>query len=147
MDFQYKMVNIYADSSNNLIIVPTGRSENWGANMEIDCALQLNNPYDDQQLANILKEAMSKCFSLIPSETDKKSTLEKVLGINGYSKATKGRRLVVFNWNHHEGYSMTPTKKSRGYDHLEEKAILLGQNPTDEELVKSFEKALRLSID
>jgi hypothetical protein len=147
MDFQYKNVFIYADSYGNLIIIPTGISTNWGAIMGIDCVLQLSNPYDDRQLVNSLKEGMAKCFSLIPDDTIKTSSLERLLGIKGYSKATKGRRLVSFDWNIEDGYTFTPTVKKKGYVSLEEQVIRLGHNPTDDELVKSFKNALSESTN
>lgn len=143
------MVNIYFDKNKNLIVIPTGESENYGrAIMELDIVYQLNIPYSDEQLVRILKESLSKCFSEKPFNDIKQSALERYLNINGYSRAVKGLNLVVLGWDDEQGYYVTPTNKipKQGFVSIEDKIISLGMNLDDQILAKAMKEAFRIAI-
>jgi hypothetical protein len=145
MVHDYKVVSIYADSEENLIIIPNGESPELGLTMEIDLVNELNCPYSDEQLEETLLNNMDQCYSILPDETSKQSVLEKHLGVRGYSKATNGRKHVIFKWSASDGYLITPTVRKRGYFLLPDQAIALGKSFKNGELANAVKKALVLS--
>ena len=147
MEFLYKNVSIYADTSDNLIIIPTGNSEKWGGAVDIDLAFQLNSPYTDEELEESINKALVQCFSLKPNEDIKETVIERFLKIKGYSKAVKERRFVSLFWNVNEGYIITPTKKvpRQGYVHINDKSFRLGLKPQMGEIGLAIREAMKLS--
>ncbi|WP_430509153.1 hypothetical protein [Gottfriedia solisilvae] len=149
MDYAFKAVTIYVDSKDNLFNVPNGISEKYGgASMEIDKIRSLDSPYTDNQIEELLKDALSLCFSLNPNEEDTSLTpIEKFLGVKGYAKAVKDKKLIVLNWNIDEGYYITPTEKlpRKGYAHLKKYRINLGLELMKGELAKAVRDAIQLS--
>jgi len=147
MKYRYRYVSIYADSSDNLIIIPTGVQEKWGGAVDIDLAVQLNSPYSDEELEKVVFTAFDKCFSITPDEQIKETAIEKFLNVKGYSKAVKDRRFISFFWNDDEGYIITPTQKvpRQGYCHLNDKAFRLGMTPKSNEIAKAIREAVLIS--
>lgn len=148
MQYQYRTVHIYADIKDNLIIVPTARSEKWGgATMEIDLITQLNLPYSDEELEEALKKALEQCHSKAPNDDLKITVMETFLNVKGYSKAVKDKKLINFNWRIDEGYKITPTQKipKKGYVHLKDKEIMLGQDLKTGELARAVKEAISIS--
>jgi hypothetical protein len=89
MKYDYKSVQICADSNQNLISIPTGKSEKWGT-LTIDSILELKIPYSDEQLEQELINSMDRCYSKVPNNDLKISDLENYLGIKGFAKACQG---------------------------------------------------------
>jgi hypothetical protein len=147
MKYNYKSVHIYADSSQNLILIPTGESKKWGGTLEIEAVTELKAPYSDEQLEQELINSMDRCYSLKPDESLKESVLEKFLGIKGFSKACKGLKIILFEWLAKDGFFFTPTNKVKGegYLHLSEQKISLGKSFNKGDLANTVKKAIELS--
>jgi hypothetical protein len=147
MGFNYKLVHIYSDLNQNLIFIPTGESKKWGGTLAIDSVTELKHPYSDEQLEEALNSSLDRCYSLKPDESLKESALEKYLGVKGFSKACKGKKLVLFEWLAKEGFSFTPTDKVKGegYNHLSEQKISFGKNVNKGDLANAVKKAIELS--
>ncbi|WP_033166102.1 hypothetical protein [Clostridium sp. KNHs205] len=147
MEYLYRYVSIYADPQNNLIIIPTGCSPTRGTTVDLDLAVQLLQPYTDQELERMIYQIMDECFSVIPDDEDKVTPIEKLLKIKGYSRAVKERRFISFLWDIDEGYIITPTKKvpRQGYCHMVDKSFRLGMNPKEGEIAKAIREAMKLS--
>jgi len=145
MEHAFKNVDVYVDNSENLIAIPHGHSKKYSM-AGLDIILTLSSPYDDEQLAIFLEDAMSKCFCQEADDNSGLSSLEKHLQIKGYSKATKSRRLVGFEWFADQGYVLMPTQKKRGFVHMEDKKINLGHEVSKETLAAAFREAMAISI-
>jgi hypothetical protein len=145
MEIDYRSVSIYVDSTNNFLIVPTGSSLKWGI-IEIGIINELKQPYSDQEMEEELVESMKQCHSKPPEELSSISMIEQYLGIKGYERATKGRKLIIFSWNVDDGYYVTPTEKAtKGYTILNEKSIYLGHSFEKLILANAIKQALELS--
>ena len=75
------------------------------------------------------------------------TAIEKILGIKGYSKAVKNKKLVLVDWDIDEGYTVTPTEKipRRGYVHLIELAKKLPLDCSKNRLAEAVIEAFHLS--
>ncbi|MDD2372739.1 MAG: hypothetical protein PHI03_13845 [Bacteroidales bacterium] len=146
MKITYKTVNVYVDEKDNLLALPTGESDKYGLK-NLDIVFQLSSPYNDSQLEQFLIAAMDKCYSLKADDTPGPTVLEKHLGIKGYAKAVKSRRLVNYDWVLNSGYVVIPTNKKprQGFVHQEDKTIKLGKELKTGELAKAFREAMQLS--
>ncbi len=147
MEYLYKILFIYADPNDNLIILPTGTSPKRGTTVGLDLPFQLFNPYTDEELEKEVHQAMDCCFCIIPEDNDRVTPLEKLLKIKGYSRAVKERRFISFFWNVDEGYIITPSQKTprQGYNSIKGKEIRLGLNPKEGEIAKAIREAMKLS--
>jgi hypothetical protein len=143
MVHDYKSVNIYADPQDTLFLIPNGESSD-GLTMGLDIIHELKPPYTEEELENALLESMDLCYSEFPSEQPN-SIIVRHLGLKSYSKATKDKRYVMFKWTSDEGYTVTPSIKKRGYEHLTEQSIFLGKSFKNGELANAVKKALALS--
>jgi len=143
----HKHVTIYADKDNNLIVNANGIIDKWGGIIAgIDVIESLNAPFKDSEVERLLFSMMDKCCSLTPEEGGA-SPIEKYLGVKGYAKAVKGKKLINFTWRINEGYTVTPTKREKkGFVHLDEKKLLLGENIVDGALAKALKRAIEESI-
>lgn len=147
MNLDYRLVNIYADPNNNLIIISNGQSQKWGGvTAEIDVVNIMTFPYSDEEVEEALINAMKLCYTKNPDD-DNLSPIEKYLRVKGYSKAVKDKRLVCFRWDIDDGYYLIPTEKipKRGFVHKEDKAIMLGEAIGKGKLSASLKEALGLS--
>lgn len=147
MEYDYKSISIYADAADNLLIIPSGYYEKYGGTKDIAIVNQLNVPYSEIELDEMLKLALEQCYSLKPDEDLKITVIEKFLNIKGYSKAVKQRRWIGLEWDYKNGYTISPTQKiqKRGYVIIEEKIIKLGHENTSGELAKAVIEAMQLS--
>jgi hypothetical protein len=143
MKTEFNAVQIYIDSKNNLIIIPTALTSQRSIK-EINLVNVLNSPYTDEQLEAALMKSMKQCHSIKPDESSDESIIEKHLGINGYTKAIKNLRFVSFSWIKDEGYLIGPSVKSRG-GFTGFKRINLGNTLEKGQLAKAFKEALEES--
>lgn len=149
MEYPYKCVQIYVDVKNNLYIAPTSRSEKWGgAIMEIDLISQLNSPYSDYELEEVILKAMEFCYTKDPDDNLKSTAIEKFFNIKGYSRAVKDKRLITFEWSNNIGFTVTPTCKiqKKGYVNIEDKIFLLGHNLERDALANAVRESITLSF-
>ncbi|MDR7073554.1 hypothetical protein [Fictibacillus barbaricus] len=77
----------------------------------------------------------------------KQSIIERVLGINGYGKATKNLKLIQFEWNKKDGYDVRPyqRKPRRGYVIMEEQIIQLGKKIVPGQLAQAVKRAIKIA--
>ncbi|PGY13198.1 hypothetical protein [Bacillus sp. AFS031507] len=145
----YGSVAIYCDSSNNLIIIPYGESQKLdGLNKEIDVVSKLNHPYDDLELEKTLINSLELCHSKNPDDGENKRTIiERELGIRGYAKATKSLKIINFSWNKEDGYDVRPFQRipRRGYVEMEEQVIPLGKKIVPGQLAEALKKAINVA--
>lgn len=146
MRITFKTVSVYADEKDNLLALPAGESEKYGLK-DLDIVFQLNSPYNDSQLEQFLIGAINKSYSQKADDILRPTVLEKYLGVKGYAKAVKSRRLVGFDWFLDSGYVVMPTNKipKQGFVHQEDKAIKLGKETKSGELARAFREAMQLS--
>ncbi|WP_127531737.1 hypothetical protein [Paenibacillus kobensis] len=125
---EFKRVSIYVDKTNNLIVIANGLIDKWGGMIkEIDMVEQLSFPYEENNVETILLQMMNNWCALTPEEVGS-TPLEKCLGLQGYTKAVKGRKFIDFSWRINEGYFVTPTRREKtGFVSLKDKRIMLGQ--------------------
>lgn len=145
MDIDFRIVNIYVDKYNNMLAIPIGQSKKLnGAIVDLDIVNELQFPYSDEYLEDVLKKTLNQCFSQVPNDTTNVSSLERYLNVKGFSKAVKDKKLVVFGWNCDEGYYVIPTNKvpKRGFVDIEDRKLYLG----DELKVGVLAKAIKESI-
>ena len=149
MDYSFKDVTVYADSKENLWIVPSGSNERWGGTIEIDIVHHLVPPYSHYDLGIMLMTAFAECYSKKYDWNSNRSAIEKFLGVKGYAKAVSGKKLVSISWKQGKGYEVTPTKKEqkpkRGYVHMEDKILNLNEQATAEQLGEAVKEAIRIS--
>ncbi len=149
MKINHKSVLIYSDKNLNLICIPTGKSKNFGgAIMGLDIVHELKYPYSNDELENTLMISMNECYSQVPINTTEKSSLERYLNINGFSKAVKNKKLIAFEWDCDDYYYIVPTAKipKRGYVDMEDKKIILGIEIKKGKLAEGIKEAICLSI-
>ncbi|MBS4198144.1 hypothetical protein KHA93_00530 [Bacillus sp. FJAT-49732] len=104
MRTNHGIASIFSDLEGNLIIIPNSRSKKYeGSLSQVDTVFKLNSPFSDSELEGKLNKALDLFDVLTPDEESKESVIEKVLGIKGYSKATKSLKYVSIYWNEHEG--------------------------------------------
>ncbi|MGI6712264.1 MAG: hypothetical protein ACOX4L_06015 [Bacillota bacterium] len=146
MKITYKAVSVYVDEKDNLIVLPSGESDKYGL-MDLDIVFQLDSPYSDNQLEQLLIDVMDKCYSQKADDTPGPTVLEKYLGVKGYAKAVKNRRFVSFEWFLASGYVVIPTNKVPKHVFVlqEDKAIKLGKVFKSGELARAFREAMQLS--
>jgi hypothetical protein len=151
MEYTYKSLTVYADSTGNLIIFPTTVAEmrgvTGGAIVGIDLPHQLKPPFDNSVMENEIQKAFDECYS---KEADLSSTpIERFLKIKGYGKAVEGKKLVSVRWTEDTGYVVIPTRKEhkpkRGYIHLNEQSINLGKQFAPGEMAKAVRTAIEIS--
>ena len=148
MDISFRIVNIYVDKNNNLLIIPTGESKKLcGALIDLDIVNKLQFPYSDEDLEEILKKSLNECFSKKPNDLTSESSLERYLNVKGFSKAVKDRKLVVFGWNCDEGYYVIPTNKipKRGFVDIEDKKFDIGKELRDGILAKAIKASIQIA--
>jgi hypothetical protein len=138
-------VDIYADPSNNLIIISTGENKN-GDTVLIDVVSRVKYPYEEIDLEETLFKHLELCHSKIP-EGDNETVLEKVTRKKGYGKATKNLRLTSVFWNIDIGFLVEPFQRvpRKGYRVLDEHKILLGKKPEPGRLATAVKKSIELS--
>ena len=143
---EYKQVVIYTDKKNNLIVIANGLINKWGGIIkEIDIVEQLNSPYEEKDVEEVLLQMMSKWNTLDPEEVGL-TPLEKFLGVKGYAKAVKGRKCIDFSWRINEGYSITPTKREKiGFVSIKDKRIDLGLKIVPGKLYSALIEAIEQS--
>lgn len=139
----YRQVTIYVDKNKNLIAVANGLIDKWGGIIsEIDVVEQLNFPYEPEEVEQLLIDIMGKCHSLIPEEGGF-SPLEKLLGVKGYAKAVKGKKLIKFAWRKDHGYYISPSiREKKGFVTPVEKEIMLGETIGKGALAAAVEQAI-----
>ncbi len=147
MKDEYKSVHIYVDTENNILLFPIGICKERGTTKEIDLAIEIKYPYTDEQLEKTLIEAMEKCYSLEADSNTQISPIEKYLKIKGYTKAIKDKKMIHFLWDKKEGYYLLPTanQQKKGFKHLANDMIYLGNELKIGELAKSVREAMKLS--
>lgn len=139
---EYKQVDIYVYGKRIIMIANGIINKCGGIIANIDVVKEVENPNSEEQIESALEYVFQKCHSLTPVENDI-TPLEKYLGVKGYEKAIKGTKLVIYSCDREEGYSLTPTKKQKGFDFLDDKKIHLGH-----EIIKgNLAKALREAIE
>jgi hypothetical protein len=144
----YKQLNIYFDiKSSNIIIISTGRNAVYGGTSEIDRIQEVGYPYDAEQLYQKITNSLNNCYSLESYINDKPTPIENYLKIKGYGKAVKGKKLLILSWSLDTGYIIVPTEKikKRGYVHIQDKMIKLGQELEKNNLLHSIIQATRAS--
>ncbi len=142
----YKQVDIYVDKNRNLIVVANGLIDKWGGIIAgIDVVEKLDVPYTEDMLKNLLISMMDKWCSRVPVEGDP-SPLEKFLGVKGYSKAVKGRKLICFSWNNEEGYIIRPSiREKKGFSLQDDQKITLGKDIQGNVLADAITQAIEAS--
>lgn len=144
----YGVVLIYCNQHNDLIIISCGESKKLdGLSRAIDVVAKVNFPYNELELEETLLRSMELCHSQEPDVESKQSTIERVLGINGYGKATKNHKLIQFEWNKKDGYDLRPYQRipRRGYVLMEEQVIPLGKKIVAGQLAGSVNKAINVA--
>ena len=142
----FKRISIYADESDNLLMIPTGYHKQYGA-VDIGIVNALNAPYSDEQLEQLVVYTFSQCYSLKPSEyLQRDFPLAKYLGVKRYSKSVQGRRLLGIDWSIKSGYTITPTKNNGngGFTGIGEKIHLVSDYQAGE-LANAIGKAMVIS--
>lgn len=72
--------------------------------------------------------------------------MEKYLGVKGYAKAVRGKKLVEFSWSNNEGYVVTPTNREKlEFVSQDTKKILLGNQIKAGELYCTLVRAIEVS--
>lgn len=148
MDIDLRIVNIYVDKDNNLLIIPTGESKKLcGALIDLDIVNELQFPYSDEDLEEILIKSLNECFSKKPYDLTSESSLERYLNVKGFSKAVKDRKLIVFGWNCDEGYYVIPTNKipKRGFVDIEERKFYIGMELREGILAKAIRESIKVA--
>ena len=147
MSITYKTVSVYIDENDNIIAIPVGESEKYGL-MGIDIVFSLSSPYSDEQLEQLLLEAMKKCYFQKADDSSGVSPLEKFLKVKGYAKAVKNKRLISFDWFKDEGYIVIPTEKKPryGFVNIDDKSIRLGTEFKSGMLANAFREAMKISV-
>ncbi len=148
MNYKFRIVEIYVDSSGNLVFLPTGISEKLkGAIKTINLPTQLMVPYTSELIGKTALLVMEQCFSKSPDNDFKETILEHLYNIKGYNKAVKGRKLVTFEWREEEGYKIVPHDKidKQGYVIKKDEVIYLGKDLTYEKLADALAKAIEIS--
>ncbi|EKD94630.1 MAG: hypothetical protein ACD_26C00004G0001 [uncultured bacterium] len=141
MIITYRVVFVYVDKKDNLLIIPTGESEKYGT-MGLDLFYQLDSPYSNDELEKTLHEALDMCCSKKPQDDTTESSIERHLKVKGFSKAVKDKKLVSVNWNIDDGFYVTPTQKipKKGYVHMND--IILGKELEYGALTKALKFAI-----
>lgn len=140
LEGEFKYIQVYADVCDNLILVPTGFNKE-GLLMGIDMVIRLDSPYTDEQLETAIFEAMNNCFL---KEADAASGLERHLGVKGYAKAVKDRRLVIIRREKGVGYIINSSIKNRE-NYVFNEEINLGEVLEEGIVAKAFRQALAMS--
>lgn len=104
----FRSVSIYADQDENLIGIPCGRSEKYGA-ADIDVVLRLKAPYTDERLERYVEEVMDACYTKEHNDKSDYSAIEKYRKIKGFPAATKDLTLLTVVKTEGAGYSIMPT--------------------------------------
>lgn len=144
MMLDFKRISIFADVSDNLLLIPTGYHKQYGA-VDIGIVNALDSPYSDEQLEQTILDTFSQCYSLKPSEyIVRDNPLCKYLGVKRYSKATQGRRLVSIEWNRKSGYEIWPMVNmgKDGFDSHGDGMTHLSTQFRDGELARAIIKAM-----
>ena len=111
----------------------------------IDIIERITAPYEAKEVERVLLSMMDNWCSLVPVEGEL-SPLEKLLGVKGYAKAVKGKKLIHFTWSKKNGYSIVPTiREKTGFVVNEDKIINLGEVITTESLIEALYHALEIS--
>ncbi len=132
----YKCVTVYVDNDNNLIIVPISEFR------AIDCIFELRAPYTDGELEESIVKGLQLWGSMAPSNRDEQSPLERYLGVNKFSKASKGRKFIYIKWLKKDGYYVFPSEKENGNSYELSKETALGREFQAGELAKAFKQAV-----
>ena len=142
----YKTIFIYVDEKDNLIAIPTGESEKFGL-MGLDIINQLNIPYTDEELESLLINTLAQCYSKKADDSTNVSSLERFLGVKGFTTAVKKRRLVAFSWRYDKGYYITPTNKipKRGFVDMVDNELILGTELKYGVLARKFREAMKIA--
>ncbi|WP_054025025.1 hypothetical protein [Bacillus sp. FJAT-28004] len=121
----FKRLAIYFElDTQEMVILSCRKSLDSPCVEQIDVVQTLAAPYSMPELVGKLKLAFEQCFTK-DVEASRVSPIEKVLKIRGYSKATKNRKLVLVEWKKSDGYLVSPTVRTRGYEFLPDQDIML----------------------
>ncbi|RSD27794.1 hypothetical protein [Mesobacillus subterraneus] len=140
----YGFVSIFIDSFSNLYIIPNSPSKKYeGSLSQVEKVFKLAVPYTDEELEQKVNEALD-LFGVIEADDEgKESVIEKVMGIKGYSKATKTLKYISIYWDFEKGYVVEPyQKEKRGYTVLEERTIDVVRDYKPGQLAESIQQAL-----
>lgn len=140
----FKNVRIYYDVKGTIYLIPTGISRKFNVPMDIHIVNTLVQPITEDELDALLYKTLDQCYSLYPEE-DSISPIERFLKVRGYSKAVKDKKYVSLGWNTFEGYSVTPTQRSKGkkgYVHLESLTKTFTLEPGKGQLARAVLQAI-----
>lgn len=147
-----KAITVYIDSNDTLYAVPSSYSYAIHNPMESKILCTLSAPYAVEELEQFLLETMDLSFTKAIDDNDKKTAIEKHLGINGWSKAIHGLKIVHASWSTQEGYSVAPsvcTSAKEGFTGLKMDGNRYGkryENVAKNELAKTFLTAMEESV-
>lgn len=125
-ELDFRSISIYVDAKENLIGIPCGRSEKYGA-ADIDVVLRLKAPYTDERLEQYVEEVMDACYTKVHNDQSDYSAIEKYRKIKGFVQATKDLTLITVVKTPTGGYSIMPTFNDfeRGPLVIEDDEVLL----------------------
>ena len=144
----FKVIGIYVTAKQDVILIPSGKSEKWGgAIVKLELYHLLEKGYTAEQLDQEIYQTFNECYSQKPNDELKPSAIEKYLNIKGYAKATKGMKFVDVSWSNEDGYVVVPTINlaKNGFDHMEDQKIMLGKNVKPGELAEAVIRAMAIS--
>jgi hypothetical protein len=145
---KYKNVGIYINKQNDLYMVPSGSSKILGGGTkEINIVNELNAPYTDEAIEELLFITFEQCFSKNPDELVNVTPIELYLNIKGYSSAVRNKKYINCFWNDEIGYEITPTFKVpyNGYRHQMDKKIVIGKKVKPGDLANAVKAAINKS--
>ncbi|MCM3666263.1 hypothetical protein M3204_17745 [Mesobacillus subterraneus] len=140
----YGIVSIFIDSLGNLYIIPNSPSKKYeGSLSQVEKVFKLAAPYTYEELEQKVNVALDLFGVIKPDDESKESVIEKVMGLKGYSKATKTLKYISIYWDFEKGYSVEPfQKEKRGYTILEDKIIDVVRDYKPGQLAESILQAV-----
>ena len=145
--YDYKEVGIYFDLNLTLIGVPCGKSPKYGI-ASLDIFIVLESEYGDDKLEEFLEKLFDLCFTK-KSVEGQIDPLIKYTNAKSYAAAVKNFKLVEAQWLKNEGFSFTPTQKSKkhrgAFEPLEQEKITVPTLYEKGSLAKAFRQALSIA--
>jgi hypothetical protein len=150
VEYKYKTIDIFADINGSLIVIPHGRNEQTGGTINIDIVHHLTSSNNREELERTIILAFEECYSIKPNIDLKYSVVERYLGIKGYGKATKDKKLVTISWWQGKGFEIEPWKKMNKppkghYTLIKDGVIKIGIEPKTGELAEAVRKAIDIA--
>lgn len=147
-----KQISVYIDGKDTLYAIPSSYSYKIHNPISSSILCTLSAPYTVEELEQFLLGTLDLSFTKPIDDNDKKTALEKYLGINGWSKAIHGMKNISVSWSTQEGYSVTPMafiSAREGYGGLKVDGNRYGkryENVAKNELARTFLTAMEESI-